>query len=76
MTLPSSVLACATCMGDASDHATQAAGVSILFLLVIVALVLGACTRFFFFLAKCERQAAVPVRARVLDSAPRARRND
>ena len=58
MILPvdSLILACATCMGSASDHATKAAGVSILFLLVVVLLVGGAMVRFFLFLAKCERR--------------------
>ncbi len=54
-------LACATCMGNASDHATRAAGVSILFLLIVVVLVGGAMVRFFLFLAKCERRTtAIP----------------
>lgn len=76
MTLLQPTLACATCMGDASDHATQAAGISILFLLVVITLVGGACARFFLFLAKCERRATVPVRVLHVDasSAPRSPR--
>ncbi len=49
-------------MGNATDHATRAAGVSILFLLAIILLVLGGCLRFIWFLAKCEK-AAVKVKA-------------
>lgn len=68
------LLACATCMGDASDHATRAAGVSIFFLLLVMLCVAGGCVRFFLFLAKCERRATVPVRARRTDPASPASR--
>jgi len=72
------ILACATCMGDASDHATRAAGMSIFFLLLVVIAVAGAFVRFFLFLARCERRTApIPVAAASRDAssgAPRSSR--
>lgn len=72
------LLACATCMGNASDHATRAAGVSIFFLLIVIFLVGGALVRFFFFLARCERRmTAVPAlitRREAHDAASRSNR--
>ena len=55
------IYACATCMGNPNDGATQAAGVSILFLLVIIGVVLGAFLKFIYFLAKCEKASTRPI---------------
>ena len=59
-------LACATCMGDAGSLTNKAAGYAIVFMLVMLAIVLGSLIRFMCYLSKRENTAGqqhpVPVR--------------
>ena len=51
-------LACATCMGDAGSLINQAAGYAIAFMLVMLAVVLGALIKFMGYLSKQDKSAA------------------
>jgi len=52
-------------MGNPNDPSTSAAGSSILFLLVVIGLVMGAFLKFIHFLAKCEKESTRMVPATV-----------
>lgn len=50
-----SLLACATCMGDAGSLINKAAGYAIVFMLAMLAVVLGSLIKFMCFLSKRDR---------------------
>ena len=52
------LMACATCMGDAGSLVNQAAGYAIAFMLVMLAVVLGALIKFMSYLSKQDKGAA------------------
>jgi len=62
------LLACATCMGDAGSLTNKAAGYAIIFMLVMLAIVLGSLIKFMSYLSKREKGIGVgdpvPVRLR------------
>ena len=49
------LLACATCMGEAGSVTNRAAGFAIVFMLVMLAVVLGSLIRFMSYLSKKEK---------------------
>jgi len=51
----STMLACATCMGDEGDMTNKAAGYAIIFMLVMLAVVLGSIIKFMHYLSKKEK---------------------
>ena len=50
-------LACPTCMPSEGEAGTQAAGMAILFMLLILAIVFGGVFRFMRYLSRCGRSA-------------------
>jgi len=56
------LLACATCMGDAGSLTNRAAGYAISFMLVLLAIVLGSLIKFMSYLSKREKGGAGPER--------------
>ena len=55
--LTSSILACATCMSSRGEATTEAAGMAILLMLIILAGVFGGIFKFMRYLSRCERKA-------------------
>ena len=51
------ILSCATCMSSKGEAATDAAGMAILFMLIILLGVFGGAFKFMRYLSKCERKA-------------------
>ena len=51
------ILACATCMSSRGEAATEAAGMAILLMLIILAGVFGGVFKFMRYLSRCERKA-------------------
>lgn len=52
-----SILACATCMSSRGEATTEAAGMAILLMLIILAGVFGGIFKFMRYLSRCERKA-------------------
>ena len=51
------ILACATCMSSRGEATTEAAGMAILLMLIILAGVFGGIFKFMRYLSRCERKA-------------------
>ncbi|MCS5611708.1 MAG: hypothetical protein NZ961_14920 [Candidatus Poribacteria bacterium] len=51
------ILACATCMSSRGEATTEAAGMAILLMLIILAGVFGGVFKFMRYLSRCERKA-------------------
>ena len=51
------ILACATCMSTRGEATTEAAGMAILLMLIILAGVFGGIFKFMRYLSRCERKA-------------------
>ena len=58
MTIPLTVIACATCYGDPGSPMTQGLNFAILTMLGITVLVLGGCAAFMVVLARRARRCA------------------
>lgn len=60
MTIPTSLLACATCYGDPSSSLTQGMNMGILVMLGVTGLVLGGCGALFVMFARRAHRTALP----------------
>jgi sulfur relay (sulfurtransferase) complex TusBCD TusD component (DsrE family) len=50
------ILSCATCMSSRGEATTDAAGMAILFMLIILIVVFGGIFKFMRYLSQCERK--------------------